>query len=85
MFRHETLTMPLFAAVGVLGGLLRDVAADTEDIWRFSPFFDLNVYRFFKQRQYRRGGFHLIFLFVILVSECLRQALHHFPPKKSLP
>ena len=47
MFRHETLTMPLFAAVGVLGGLLRDVAADTEDIWRFSPFFDLNVYRFF--------------------------------------
>ena len=81
MFRHETLTMPLFAAVGVLGGLLRDVAADTEDIWRFSPFFDLNVYRFFKQRQYRRGGFHLIFLFVILVSECLRQLLHRFPGK----
>jgi two-component system LytT family sensor kinase len=78
MFRHETLTMALFAAVGVLGGLLRDVAADTEDIWRFSPFFDLNVYRFFKQRQYRRGGFHLLFLSVILVSECLRQALHHF-------
>ena len=82
MFRHETLTMPLFAAVGVLGGLLRDVAADTEDIWRFSPFFDLNIYRFFKQRQYRRGGFHLIFLFVILVSECLRQALHRFAPRK---
>jgi len=81
MFRHETLTMPLFAAVGVLGGLLRDVAADTEDIWRFSPFFDLNIYRFFKQRQYRRGGFHLIFLVVILASECLRQALHHFPGK----
>jgi len=82
MFRHETLTMPLFAAVGVLGGLLRDVATDTEDIWRFSPFFDLNVYRYFKQREYRRGGFHLLFLLVILVSECLRQALHHFPPRK---
>ena len=81
MFRHETLTMPLFAAIGVLGGLLRDVATDTEDIWRFSPFFDLNVYRYFKQREYRRGGFHLLFLLVILVSECLRQALHHFPRK----
>src|SRR5215472_9616970 len=43
MFNHETLSMALFAAIGVLGGLLRDVATDTEDIWRFSPFFDLNV------------------------------------------
>ena len=63
MFNHEYLSMPLFAAIGVLGGLLRDVATDTEDIWRFSPFFDLNLYRFFKQRNYRRGAFHLLFLF----------------------
>ena len=82
MFNHELLTMPLFAAIGVLGGLLRDVAVDTEDIWRFSPLFDLNVYRFFKQREYRRGGFHLFFLFVILASEFLRQALHHFFGKR---
>lgn len=80
MFNHETLTMPLFAAVGVLGGLLRDVAADPEDIWRFSPFFDLNLYRLFRQGEYRRGGFHLFFLFVILASEFLRQALNHFFP-----
>ena len=76
MARHETLTMPLLAAVGVLGGLLRDVAIDTEDIWRFSPFFDLNVYRLFRKREYRRGGFHLLFLLVILASECLRQMVH---------
>ena len=76
MARHETLTMPLLAAVGVLGGLLRDVAVDTEDIWRFSPFFDLNVYRLFRKREYRRGGFHLLFLLVILASECLRQMVH---------
>lgn len=82
MFAHESLTMPLFALVGVLGGLLRDVAVDTEDIWRFSPFFDWNLYRLFKQREYRRGGFHLFFLFVILASEFLRQALDHFFPKK---
>jgi two-component system, LytTR family, sensor kinase len=77
MFNHETLTMPLYAAVGVLGGLLRDVATDTEDIWRFSPFFDLNVYRLFRKREYRRGAFHLLFFFVILTSEFLRQALYH--------
>ncbi len=82
MINHEYLSMPLFAAIGVLGGLLRDVAMDTEDIWRFSPFFDLNVYRFFKQRNYRRGAFHLLFLTVILFAEFLRQALHHFRPAR---
>jgi len=44
----EYLAMPLLAGVGVLGGLLRDLAPDSEEIWRFSPFFDLNIYRFFK-------------------------------------
>jgi two-component system, LytTR family, sensor kinase len=78
MFHHEPLTMPLFAAIGVLGGLVRDCAPDPEDIWHFSPFFDLNLYRFFKQRNYRRSAFHLLFLFVILIAEALRQALHRF-------
>ena len=82
MFNHELLTMPLLAAIGVLGGLLRDCAPDAEDIWRFSPFFDLNVYRFFKQRNYRRSAFHLLFLMVILVAEFLRQSLYHFFPKR---
>ena len=35
--RHELMTMPLLAGVGVLGGLLRDIAPEKEDIWRFSP------------------------------------------------
>ncbi len=51
----EHLSMPLLAAVGVVGGLLRDLAADPEDIWRFSPFLDLNILRFFKEsRNHRR-------------------------------
>ena len=78
MFHHEPLTMPLLAAIGVLGGLLRDCAPDKEDIWHFSPFFDLNLYRFFKQRNYHRSAFHLLFLSVILVVEFLRQTLHRF-------
>ena len=57
MFNHEPLTMPLFAAIGVLGGLVRDCAPDPEDIWRFSPFFDLNLYRFFKTAELPAGRF----------------------------
>ena len=75
---HEYLTMPLLAGVGVLGGLLRDFAPDAEEIWRFSPAFDLNIYHFFRGRDYRRTSFHLVFFAVILVSEFLRQILGGF-------
>ena len=34
MFHGELMTMPLLAAVGVMGGLLRDVAPDKEAIWK---------------------------------------------------
>jgi two-component system LytT family sensor kinase len=72
----EHLTMPLLAGVGVLGGLLRDCAPDPEDIWRFSPFFDLSVYRLFKKNQnHRRTVFHLVLFAAILLAEFLRQAL----------
>jgi len=69
----EHLTMPLLAGVGVLGGLLRDCAPNTEDIWRFSPFFDLSLYRLLKQTQnYRRTVFHMALFAAILLSEFLR-------------
>jgi len=32
----EILSMPLFAGVGVLGGLVRDLAPDKEELWHFS-------------------------------------------------
>ncbi len=73
VFMHEQLTMPLLAGIGVLGGLLRDCAPDSEEIWRFSPFFDLNIYRFFKEtRDHRRTAFHLLLFASILFSEFLR-------------
>src|SRR6266851_5881259 len=64
---HEFLAMQLLAAVGVMGGLMRDCAPDTEDIWSFSPFFDLNLYRLFRQPwNLRRNQFHAFFLATIL-------------------
>ncbi len=79
MFHGERLSMPLLAAVGVIGGLLRDLAADPEDIWRFSPFPDLNIFRFFKEsRNYRRTAFHLLFGAGILFAEFLRYQLSKF-------
>ena len=75
-FKHEHLTMPVLAGAGVLGGLLRDLAPDPEDIWRMSPFPDLSIYRFFKEsRNHRRAAFHLSLLAAILLIEFVRQNL----------
>ncbi|MBK9168850.1 MAG: histidine kinase [Bryobacterales bacterium] len=76
MFHQEYLTMPLFAALGVLGGLVRDCASHTEDVWSFSPFFDLNLYRLFRRREGRpRALFHFFMLAMIFFAEFLRQVL----------
>jgi len=81
MIHHERLTMALLAGIGVFGGLLRDCAQDPEDVWRFSPFFDLNIYRFFKEsHKYRRTAFHLVLFASILFAEFLRRTLGHFFP-----
>jgi two-component system LytT family sensor kinase len=76
MFNHELLSMPLLAAVGVMGGLLRDCASDTEDIWSFTPLFHLHLPGFSdEQWDRRRTVFHGLFLAAILFAEFLRQGL----------
>ena len=73
MFNGELMSMPLFAGIGVLGGLLRDVAQDKEDVWRFSPFLDLTLSRLLRGRQnFRRSAFHLLCLASIVLAELLR-------------
>jgi len=80
MLNLELHTMPLLAAVGVLGGVLRDLAPSPEEIWRFTPFPDLNLYRFFTERyEHRRTAFALEFTIGILVAEFLRQKMGAFP------
>ena len=74
----QPVTIPLFAGIGVLGGLLRDIAPDPEEVWRFS-FPDLSIIRFFKEtRDYRRTAFHLLVGAGILFAEFLRQTLSQY-------
>ena len=76
MFSGEYLSMPLFAGVGVLGGLLRDCAPDPEEVWKFSPLLDRSLYRLFRKwTDRRRTAFHVFFLLSILFAEFLRFTL----------
>ena len=70
--KGELMSMPLFAGVGVLGGLLRDIAPEKEDIWRFSLLVSLSPKRW-RQRPYQlRILFQLGCLFTIVSMELLR-------------
>jgi len=80
MFAGEFTTMPLFAGIGVLGGLLRDIAPEKEDIWRFSLFFSLSPAKLRKRQHQLRALFQLGCLFSIIFAELLRlSAARLFP------
>ncbi|HYO84040.1 MAG TPA: sensor histidine kinase [Bryobacteraceae bacterium] len=65
----EYCSRALFAGVGVMGGLLRDMAPDFEEIWRFSPFLDRVVK---SKHPARIRLFHSVFLGAIIFAEGLR-------------
>jgi two-component system, LytTR family, sensor kinase len=74
MFNGELLSMILFAAAGVLGGLLRDVAPDREAIWKLT-FPDQALFRLLRKRDLRPAVFSLVSVLVILLAEFLRAML----------
>jgi two-component system, LytTR family, sensor kinase len=86
IFAGEWLSMLLFAAVGVLGGLLRDLAPEPEDVWRFSPWFDLNLYRLFRKKKYdlRKTAFSLACGATIVLAEALRISIAALVPNRSV-
>ena len=77
MFHGEWMSMPMLAGFGLLGGLLRDVAPDPEEIWRFSPFFDLLAgYRVFRKgADLKRSAFQLLFVVSIVFAAFIYEAV----------
>ena len=75
MFVDELMSMPLFAAAGVMGGLLRDLAPDKEFIWKITPFPDLSLYRLLRRPDLRLPVFGITCLLVILLAELLRSTI----------
>src|SRR5215471_15344168 len=75
MLNYELMSMPLFAAAGVMGGLLRDLAPDKEFLWGFTLFPDLVFVRLLRKRDLRLPVFSLGCIAVILTAELLRSSI----------
>ena len=73
LLHQEDFSLPVMVAAGSLGGLARYVAPRKDDIWHFSPFIDLNLYRWFRQRfGYPRGDWQMFFFLALVVMEAGR-------------
>ncbi len=70
------LAMLLYGGAGVLGGLLRDLAPKPDDIWSFSPYFDITIARFFRRKyDVHVTLFHGLLLLTLIFAELVRWGL----------
>jgi two-component system LytT family sensor kinase len=49
LLHGEWMTLPFSVLCGLAAGQLRELAHDKEDVWSFSPFIDLSIYRWIRR------------------------------------
>ena len=82
MVHHEYLALPFNAALGLAAGILGGFV-ELEEVWSFTPFIDLSLYRWVRRslRQPRIDR-QILLLFLIAVMEMLRDWVHHEYPHR---
>jgi two-component system, LytTR family, sensor kinase len=78
----EWATLPFAIICGFVAGQLRDVAPDREDIWSFSPFIDLSIYRMIRRNlpTPRLFDWQVMFFATIVGLRFMQTELAHFFP-----
>ena len=82
MVHHEFLALPFNVAIGLAAGLLGG-AVEREEIWSFTPFIDLSLYRWVR-RNLRKPQFDRQILMLVLIAamEMLRDWAHYVYPRR---
>ena len=67
LLHGEWMTLPFNALCGFASGQLRALAQDKEDVWSFSPFIDLSIYRWIRRNLPRpRFDWQIMFFATII-------------------
>jgi two-component system LytT family sensor kinase len=79
---HEWLNLPFCIFAGMIAGMVRELAKGPEEIWSFSPFIDLSIYRWIRRNLPRpKVDWQIAFFFVILALRFLKLELHRWQPR----
>lgn len=83
LFYGEYLTLPVNLAAGAVAGSLRYFCRNEEEIWTFSPFIDMGVYRWIKRNlQYPRIDWQTAFFLIIVALQAARLEISYALPKR---
>ena len=83
VFHGEYLTLPVNVATGFLAGSLRHFCRNEEEIWTFSPFLDLSIYRWLKRNlRHPRIDWQTGFFLIIVALQAARLELQIAAPGK---
>jgi two-component system LytT family sensor kinase len=83
LFYGEYLTLPVNVVAGLVAGALRHFSRNEEDIWTFSPFIDMSVYRWVKRNLRRpRIDWQTAFFLMIIALQAARTEIRYEWPNR---
>jgi two-component system, LytTR family, sensor kinase len=81
LVRHEWLALPVCMLSGVVAGAMRQMAPSEEDVWTFTPFVDLSIYRWLRRNFPRPTiDWQIAFFTMIVVLRMFRLVMHRWQP-----
>ena len=82
LLHGEWATLPFLVLSGLLAGQLREMAPDREEIWSFSPFIDLTIFRWIRRNfpKPRLFDWQIAFFVTIVALRFVHSELSRFLP-----
>jgi two-component system LytT family sensor kinase len=82
LLHGEWVTLPFNVLCGFAAGQLRSLASDKEDVWSFSPFIDLSIYRWIRRNLPKpRFDWQIMFFSTILTLRFMHSELARVFPQ----
>ena len=82
VFHGQWATLPFNILCGFIAGQLRTLAPESDEIWSFSPFIDLSIYRWIRRNlpKPRLFDWQIMFFLTIVALRFIQTEIAHFLP-----